>query len=119
MEAEIIPMCEDQGMAIVPWAALGGGLLLSSQQRREREEKLAGQKSFYELDVHEISVSDALEKVAVTKETTVQAIVGYLLLIFLFCWNDAKQANATGPGVSFPSVDLCDTHCWRPECRPH
>ncbi|KAL3481001.1 NADP-dependent oxidoreductase domain-containing protein [Aspergillus californicus] len=74
MEAEIIPMCEDQGMAIVPWAALGGGLILSAQQRKEREEKLAGQKSFYEVGPNEIAVSDALEKVAVAKGTTVQAI---------------------------------------------
>lgn len=118
MEAEIIPMCEDQGMAIVPWAALGGGLLLSSQQRREREEKPAGQKSYYDLDAHEIAVSNALEKIAVAKETTVQAIVGYYSS-FRFCYNDAKQANATGPGVPFPPVDLCDTHCWRPECRSH
>jgi aryl-alcohol dehydrogenase-like predicted oxidoreductase len=77
MEAEIIPMCEDQGMAIVPWAALGGGLLLSSQQRQEREKKQAGQKSFYELGPHELAVSGALEKVAVAKKTTVQAIVSY------------------------------------------
>ncbi|KAL4968930.1 NADP-dependent oxidoreductase domain-containing protein [Aspergillus stella-maris] len=74
MEAEIIPMCEDQGMAIVPWAALGGGLILSSQQRKGREEKMAGQKSFYEVGEREIAVSDALEKVAVAKGTTVQAI---------------------------------------------
>ncbi|BCS19335.1 uncharacterized protein APUU_12163A [Aspergillus puulaauensis] len=96
MEAEIISMCEDQGMAIVPWAALGGGLLLSSQQRREREEKLAGQKSFYELDVHEISVSDALEKVAVTKETTVQAIA----LAYLF-----HQSTYVIPIVGVQSAD--------------
>ena len=68
-------MCEDQGMAIVPWAALGGSLLLSCQQRQEREKKQAGQKSFYELGPHELTVSGALEKVAVAKKTTVQAIV--------------------------------------------
>ncbi|KAL2817941.1 NADP-dependent oxidoreductase domain-containing protein [Aspergillus cavernicola] len=80
MEAEIIPMCEDQGMAVVPWAALGGGLILSSEQRREREEKLAGQKSFYELGAHEIAVSNALERIAVAKKSTVQAIA----LAYLF-----------------------------------
>lgn len=78
MEAELIPMSEDQGMAIVPWAALGGGLLLSSQQRKEREEKLAGQKSFYEVGPHELGVSDALEKVAIAKESTVQAVVSII-----------------------------------------
>ncbi|KAL2814011.1 NADP-dependent oxidoreductase domain-containing protein [Aspergillus granulosus] len=74
MEAEIIPMCEDQGMAVVPWAALGGGLLLSAEQRLQREENLNGQKSFYEAGPREIAISDALEKVAVAKGTTVQAI---------------------------------------------
>jgi aryl-alcohol dehydrogenase-like predicted oxidoreductase len=76
MEAEIIPMCEDQGMAVVPWAALGGGLLLSAEQRRQREENLAGQKSFYDIGPKEIAISDALEKIAISKGTNVQAIVG-------------------------------------------
>jgi aryl-alcohol dehydrogenase-like predicted oxidoreductase len=75
MEAEIIPMCEDQGMAVVPWAALGGGLLLSAEQRRQREESLAGQKSYYNVGPREIAISDALEKIAVSKGTNVQAIV--------------------------------------------
>ncbi|KAL3467191.1 NADP-dependent oxidoreductase domain-containing protein [Aspergillus heterothallicus] len=74
MEAEIIPMCEDQGMAVVPWASLGGGLLLSAEQRRQREESLNGQKSFYEAGPREIAISDAMEKVALEKGTTVQAI---------------------------------------------
>ncbi|KAL4802097.1 NADP-dependent oxidoreductase domain-containing protein [Aspergillus unguis] len=80
MEAEIIPMCEDQGMAIMPWAALGGGLILSSEQRREREERLAGQKSFYDLGPNEIAVSDALEVIAASKGSTVQAVA----LAYLF-----------------------------------
>jgi aryl-alcohol dehydrogenase-like predicted oxidoreductase len=77
MEAEIIPMCEDQGMAVVPWAALGGGLLLSAEQRRQREESLAGQKSFYDVGPKEIAIQDALEKIAVSKGTNVQAIVSF------------------------------------------
>ncbi|KAK5275109.1 hypothetical protein LTR40_013627, partial [Exophiala xenobiotica] len=38
MEAEIIPMCEDQGMAIVSWASLGGGALLTAEQRKKNEQ---------------------------------------------------------------------------------
>ncbi|KAI5358752.1 putative NADP-dependent oxidoreductase domain-containing protein [Septoria linicola] len=30
LEAEIIPMCEDEGLAVVPWSALGGGNLQST-----------------------------------------------------------------------------------------
>ncbi|KAL2839514.1 NADP-dependent oxidoreductase domain-containing protein [Aspergillus pseudoustus] len=74
MEAEIIPMCEDQGMAVVPWAALGGGLLLSAEQRRQREEGLNGQKSYYEAGPREIAISDAMENVAGARGTSVQAI---------------------------------------------
>ncbi|KAL3447456.1 NADP-dependent oxidoreductase domain-containing protein [Aspergillus insuetus] len=74
MEAEIIPMCEDQGMAVVPWAALGGGLLLSAEQRRQREENLAGQKSYYDVGPREIAISDALERIAESKGTNVQSI---------------------------------------------
>ncbi|RDW63099.1 uncharacterized protein DSM5745_10210 [Aspergillus mulundensis] len=96
MEAEIIPMCEDQGMAVVPWAALGGGLLLSSQQRKEREEKLAGQKSFYEIGPHELAVSEALEKVAAAKGSTVQAIA----LAYLF-----HQSTYVVPIVGVQTTD--------------
>ncbi|KAL4901587.1 hypothetical protein BDW74DRAFT_187230 [Aspergillus multicolor] len=96
MEAEIIPMCEDQGMAIVSWAALGGGLLLSSQQRKEREEKLAGQKSFYEIGPHELAISEALEKVAAAKETTVQAVA----LAYLF-----HQSTYVVPIVGVQTTD--------------
>jgi aryl-alcohol dehydrogenase-like predicted oxidoreductase len=39
IEAEIIPMCEDQGMAIVPWAALGGGQLMTSEQRKQKAQE--------------------------------------------------------------------------------
>ncbi|KAK6219440.1 hypothetical protein LQW54_002172 [Pestalotiopsis sp. IQ-011] len=35
MEAEIVPMCEDQGMGITTWSSLGGGQLLSAEQRRQ------------------------------------------------------------------------------------
>ncbi|KAL4974727.1 NADP-dependent oxidoreductase domain-containing protein [Aspergillus desertorum] len=61
MEAEIIPMCEDQ-------AEDGAG------------KKAAGQRSFYRTGPHELAVSDALEKVAVAKKTTLQAIA----LAYLF-----------------------------------
>ncbi|KAF5722717.1 alcohol dehydrogenase [Fusarium mundagurra] len=37
MEGDVIPMCEDQDMAIVSWGSLGTGLLLTTRQRKERE----------------------------------------------------------------------------------
>jgi aryl-alcohol dehydrogenase-like predicted oxidoreductase len=75
MEAEIVPMCEDQGLGIVPWAALGGGQLQSSNQRKEKERKEKGQKSYYSLSPQDIAVCDMLEKIATDKKTTLQSIV--------------------------------------------
>ncbi|KAH8889169.1 Aldo/keto reductase [Thozetella sp. PMI_491] len=80
MEAEIIPMCEDQGMAIVPWAALGGGQLLTAEQRQEKARAAPGQKSFYDSSTQDIAVCSALEKIAKEKNSTLQAIA----LAYLF-----------------------------------
>jgi len=74
MEAEIIPMCEDQGMAIVPWAALGGGQLMSAEQR-EKAEQDPGARKGYGLIENDIKVCEALEQTARSKGTTLQAIV--------------------------------------------
>ncbi|KAH8687038.1 NADP-dependent oxidoreductase domain-containing protein [Ilyonectria robusta] len=78
MEAELIPMCEDQGMAIMPWAALGGGQLLSAKQRDQVARDPEIRKG------HEappdVAVCDALEKIAKEKNTTLQAIA----LAYLF-----------------------------------
>jgi aryl-alcohol dehydrogenase-like predicted oxidoreductase len=74
MEAEIIPMCEDQGMAIVPWASLGGGQLQSAKQRQEKEKQPGARKARYP-NPNDIKVSDALEKIAAAKQTTLQAVV--------------------------------------------
>jgi len=68
-------MCEDQGMGIVPWAALGGGRLLSAQQRKEKEQESGDQKSYYEPSENDIHVCNALEKIADRKKTTLQSIV--------------------------------------------
>lgn len=74
MEAEIIPMCEDQGMAIVPWAALGGGQLLSAEQRKQKEQDPGARKRNV-LTENDKKVSEAIESIATDKHTTVQAIV--------------------------------------------
>jgi aryl-alcohol dehydrogenase-like predicted oxidoreductase len=71
MEAEIIPMCRDQGMAIVPWEPLGGGKLLSKEQR---EKKKDGRQSGDPTKEH-LQVSNKLEDIASEKSTTVQAVV--------------------------------------------
>lgn len=77
MEAEIIPMCEDQGLAIVPWAALGGGRLKTKEQRKKdaASETARSEKGLRDID---IAVSETLEKIADAKGTTLQAVVSLL-----------------------------------------
>lgn len=86
MEAEIIPMCEDQGMAIVPWAALGGGQLMSAEQREQKQQDPDARKS-YGLRETDIRISEVLEKIAKDKSTTLQAIVS------LNRWNRSWSAQ--------------------------
>ncbi len=74
IEAEIIPMCEDQGMAIVPWAALGGGQLLTKKQREERAKDPEARQGYGPSGEDE-RVCDALEKIAEKRTTTLQAVV--------------------------------------------
>lgn len=74
IEAEIIPMCEDQGMAIVPWAALGGGQLMSSEQRQKLEEDPNARPAVYDSSEEDKDVCDAIEKIAKTKNCSFQAV---------------------------------------------
>lgn len=74
MEAEIIPMCEDQGMAIVPWASLGGGQLISSKQREEAAKDAGARPVAYSQSEHDIKVCDAIEKISDNRECSFQAV---------------------------------------------
>ncbi|EHA18436.1 hypothetical protein ASPNIDRAFT_207776 [Aspergillus niger ATCC 1015] len=78
LEREIIPMCRDQGMAIAPWAPLGGGKFKSAEARKSDAE--SGSARAADLSETDIKVSDALEKVANRKNTTLHAIaVAYVM----------------------------------------
>jgi aryl-alcohol dehydrogenase-like predicted oxidoreductase len=77
MEAEIIPMCEHQGMAIVPWAALGGGQLMSPEERKAKEQEPGARKA-RGLTQKDVKVSEILGQVAKSKGTTLQAVVSSL-----------------------------------------
>lgn len=73
LEREVIPMCRDQGMAIAPWAPLGAGKFKSGEARKS--DAGSGSARGAELSETDIKVSDALEKVANRKNTTLHAIV--------------------------------------------
>lgn len=67
-------MCEDQGMAIFPWAALGGGQLMTTKQRAEQKNN-PNARIRYGSNELDIKVSEVLERIADRKATTLQAIV--------------------------------------------
>ncbi|KAK7422969.1 hypothetical protein QQX98_001259 [Neonectria punicea] len=94
MEAEIIPMCEDQGMAVVPWEALGGGKLLSTEQRRQQKENPDARVG--SSTKPDVELCDALERLAEEKNTTLQAIA----LAYLF-----HQTTYVFPIVGVNSVE--------------
>ncbi|KAK8203407.1 hypothetical protein M8818_005298 [Zalaria obscura] len=71
MEREIVPMCEDQGMAIAPWGPLGQGRLKPAKTRAEQH---VGAPRAAQMSETEVKISDALEKVAKRKETSLYAI---------------------------------------------
>lgn len=67
-------MCEDQGMAIVPWAALGGGQLVTKQQREEAEKDQTKRQAKSQTPA-DVRVSEVLEEIAEKRKTTLQSIV--------------------------------------------
>lgn len=71
-------MCEDQGMAIVPWAALGGGQLVGREQRKKLEQDPDAGKGYYKASEDDIKVCDVLERLAEAKDATLQDIVSIL-----------------------------------------
>ncbi|KAF9697146.1 hypothetical protein EKO04_004554 [Ascochyta lentis] len=80
MESEIIPMCEDQGMAITSWASLGGGQLATREQREKLKNDPDAGHGFYETSEEDIKVCEVLEDLAKKKSATLQDIA----LAYLF-----------------------------------
>ncbi|KAL4914562.1 NADP-dependent oxidoreductase domain-containing protein [Aspergillus aurantiobrunneus] len=78
MEREVIPMCRDQGMGIAPWAPLGGGKFKTAEARA----KGPGDSSMRGADLSEqdVRISEALEKVAKRKRSTLHAVaIAYVM----------------------------------------
>ncbi|THW09240.1 Aldo/keto reductase [Aureobasidium pullulans] len=95
MEAELIPMCEDEGLAIVPWAALGQGQLLTKAQRKERANDPDARQGYHGNE-QTIKISAACEEIAKLKNTTLQAVA----LAYLFA-----QSTYVFPIVGVQTVE--------------
>lgn len=103
MESEIIPMCEDQGMAISSWASLGGGQLTTKEQREKLKNDADAGHGFYEASEDDIKVCEVLEDLANQKSATLQDIVSHSDLSFANTVTDFSP----GSGIPVPSIHLC------------
>ena len=116
MEGDVIPMCEDQDMAIVSYGSLGTGALLTAQQRKEREADPDAPKG----SVSEIALktSEALEKIADRKGTTLQAIVSFCsfllvkyransIRLWLICSTNPHMCSPSSESILSNTSKLC------------
>lgn len=104
MEGDVIPMCEDQDMAIVSWGSLGTGSLLTAQQRKEREADPDAPRP--QISEVALKTSEALERIAGRKGTTLQAIVSFGFTIYITQGSNAVRpwhTYSTNPHTYSPS----------------
>ena len=74
-ERDIIPMARDDGMALAPWGALGGGQFKTDEQRKAQE----GRKFSLPTE-RQLKVSKALENIAERKGTLLTSVaLAYVL----------------------------------------
>ncbi|RYP69858.1 hypothetical protein DL771_005869 [Monosporascus sp. 5C6A] len=85
VEREILPMCNDQGMALIPYGVLGSGSFRTSAQRsaeqRQAEcesesgqQKREGRNIAFTDKPEKTVMADALEKIAIAKETSITSV---------------------------------------------
>ena len=70
-ERDILPMCEDEGMAMAPWSALGGGLFKTDEQLKET--KSEGRQGGTQSEETR-KISAVLNKIAKSKGTALTSI---------------------------------------------
>lgn len=71
-ERDIIPMARDEGMALAPWGALGGGTFKTEEQRKKQMENKEGRQA--PATPEQIAVSRVLEKIATAKGTIITSV---------------------------------------------
>ncbi|GFN20257.1 aldo/keto reductase [Aspergillus tubingensis] len=72
-EREILPMCRDENMGLIPWGALGQGQFHTEAGYREREQTNPGRKGRPAFDV-EKRVARTLETIADSKKTDLTSV---------------------------------------------
>ena len=85
LENELVPLCLDQNLGILPWSPLGGGFLTGKYRRRKERPEGARrsdpENQFLQYDEEKgFDIIDELEKIAKNHNATIaQASLNYLL----------------------------------------
>ncbi|XXG99548.1 hypothetical protein Hte_005887 [Hypoxylon texense] len=77
VEREVLPMCNHQGMALIPYGVLGSGSFRTSAQRSAEQQaglKREGRNIAFTDKPQKTIMADALEKVATAKGTSITSV---------------------------------------------
>ena len=77
VEREVLPMCRDQGMGVVPWGVMGVSKFRTAERREVVREEDDGRK--VPLSENDVKLSEALEAMAVEKKVPFHALVCALI----------------------------------------
>ena len=105
-ERDIIDMAADEGMALLPWGALGGGHFKSDEQRKEQEGRQLGEAS-----EEAIKISKVLEKIAKQKDTQITSVaLAYVMhkAPYVFPIVGGRKIEHLKGNIEGLSVDLTD-----------
>ncbi len=85
LEFELVPLCLDQGLGILPWSPLAGGFLTGKYRRGkprpDSARRSVAEKQFLQFDEEKgFDIVDELERIAINHNGTItQAAINYLL----------------------------------------
>lgn len=80
-ERDILPMCEDEGMAMAPWGALGRGAFKTEEQRQKDGQGRQGPPPSEKV----VKVSKVLEEIATKKNTLMTSVALVSCSFILLC----------------------------------
>ncbi|KFZ11269.1 hypothetical protein V502_07631 [Pseudogymnoascus sp. VKM F-4520 (FW-2644)] len=109
-ERDIIPMCKDEGMALLPYGTLGQGRFQTEASFKEREKSNPGRKGKVASFV-ERAVSKVMEELAIAKNTAITSIaMAYVMqkAPYVFPLVGGRKVDHIKGNIHALSVDLTE-----------
>lgn len=109
-ERDIIPMCKDEGMGLLPYGTLGQGRFQTEASFKEREQNNPGRKGKKPTSV-ERAVSKVMEDIASAKNTTITSIaLAYVMqkTPYVFPIVGGRKVEHLKGNIDALSVDLTE-----------